>query len=595
MNTLYKNGLLTVQSNIDMSVSVSQHELEHNLTEYTFDMIWDAAQAEHDDATVKMLWAMPCIDVQYMWHPESRARRVLDGDWRLKHQSMLTGSAPIAVAFNGMDENIYTFASNEVRKVTALHLGVHDATNELYCELTMGLAQFNGLKPKTQLVMRADFRRIPFNQAITDACRWWYDVLDITPMPVPDSCRMPLYSSWYNFHQAVDSSSIEEECKLAKELGMEGIILDDGWHSANDGPGYGFTGDWEVCQRKFSDMRAHVAKVRDLDMKYMVWYSVPFVGYYSKCWPRFKDKLLRRIDRNSCGVLDPRYPDVREYIISTYEKAVREYNLDGLKLDFVDQFENRDNIPMNLDMDYACVQEAADRLLTDVMERLRAIKPDIMIEFRQRYIGPAMHRFGNMFRVGDCASDIVSNRVGVTDLRLMCGSQAVHADMLTWNNNETPEHAALQILNVIFGTIQFSNIISSMPEKHIQMTRFWLDFAKINRKVLLESEFIPMEPQFMYPIIRAQDELTSITAVYAMNKIVKLDKSRPIVKLINASHVPELYIRLDEPLQARIKIMDTCGNIVGENMVSWQPGIVTLSVPCTRKSTLHFQEQKIVI
>ena len=120
-----------------------------------------------------------------------------------------------------------------------------------------------------------------------------------------------------------------------------------------------------------------------------------------------------------------------------------------------------------------------------------------------------------------------------------------------------------------------------MPEKHIQMTSFWLDFAKINRKVLLESEFIPMEPQFMYPIIRAQDELTSITAVYAMNKIVKLDKSRRIVKLINASHVPELYVRLDEPLQARIKIMDTCGNIVGENMVSWQPGIVTLSVPCS--------------
>lgn len=246
---------------------------------------------------------MPCLDV----HPECRARRVLDGDWRLRHQSMLTGSAPLAITFNGADENIYTFASSEVRKTTALRMGVHDETNEIRCELIMGLAQFKGQAPMTRLTVRADFRRIPFHRAVTDACQWWDTILQLQPMPVPRSCRLPMYSSWYNFHQAVTADTFERACALARKLGMETIILDDGWHSSHAAPGYGYTGDWEVCQEKFPDMRAHVQRVHDLGMKHMLWYSVPFIGDHAKCWARFENKLLRRIDRNACGVLDPRY------------------------------------------------------------------------------------------------------------------------------------------------------------------------------------------------------------------------------------------------------------------------------------------------
>lgn len=397
----------------------------------------------------------------------------------------------MAVTFNGAGDSVYAFAASEVRKVVSVLMGVSEYKHSINTEIVMGLEQMKGCESHTSLRVRADCRRVPFHRAITETIDWWRHSLDIVPMPVPESCLTPLYSSWYGFHQAVDAAALEKECALAKQLGMESVILDDGWHSSHNGPGYGYTGDWEACEEKFPDMRAHVRHVHDIGMKYMVWFSVPFIGYHAKAWGRFKDKLLRRIDRNACGVLDPRCPDVREYLISTYENAVRGYDLDGLKLDFIDQFEDREHLPLHPDMDYACVQEATERLMTDVMERLRAIKPEIMIEFRQRYIGPAMHHFGNMFRVGDCASDIVSNRVGVTDLRLLSGGQAVHSDMLTWNNSETPEHAALQILNVIFGVIQFSQIIEQMPESHVQMARFWLDFALRYRKVLLESEFIP--------------------------------------------------------------------------------------------------------
>ncbi len=588
METIYREGALSVSANIALSVQVCARALAESLTEYTFDLAWDAENTEAGQ--VRVLWELPCVGAQYMWHPDARIHRAFDSDWRQKYQSMLTGSAPLAIAFNGADENVCAFAASEVRKVAALHLGAHDADNTLHADFRMNLNQFRGQPPRTQIRIRADFRRIPFHQAIGDACRWWDETLRIRPLPAPESCFKPLYSTWYNFHQAVTAEKIERECALAKQLGMETVIVDDGWQSEHDGPGYGHTGDWNVCAQKFPDMAGHVRRVHALGMKYMLWYSVPFIGYHAANFPHFEKKLLRRIERNECGVLDPRYPDVREYLIGIYEHAVRAYGLDGLKLDFIDQFEDVEQAPLRPEMDYACVQEAAERLMNDVTERLRAIRPEIMIEFRQRYIGPMMHRFGNMFRVGDCASDIVMNRVCIADLRLIGGGAATHSDMLTWNNGESVEDAALQILNSIFGVIQFSQIIEQMPESHLRMTRFWLNFARENEKVLLHSEFIPQEPQFLYPVLRAQDADTAIIGVYAPNKIVAIKGAHARLKLINATQAEEICLRFARPCTARLVIRSAMGEIVRTERRTFRAAIETVSVPCSGLAELELEK-----
>ena len=65
-----------------------------------------------------------------------------------------------------------------------------------------------------------------------------------------------MYSSWYNFHQAISDRMPEEECVLAAGLGMKAIIVDDGWQTSDTHCGYGYTGDWEACREKIADMRA---------------------------------------------------------------------------------------------------------------------------------------------------------------------------------------------------------------------------------------------------------------------------------------------------------------------------------------------------
>lgn len=569
---------VTVNSNIDLTVELNKREVEKDVFEYEFLLNWDEEQAKDPESRVSMHWNLPCVDVQYMWHPNCRPRRVLDAFWRLNVESYLSGSAPLALLFNSDDMNTYTFTTDEVKKVTSVSFGVDDGKNTIAGDISMGLQQFVG-KSSDRLLVRADFRRIPYYKALDDVRIWWEKVLDLEPMPVPDIARKPLYNTWYSFTQNVNAKELEEELRQGKELGMEMCILDDGWHTNDNNRGYGYTGDWEVCTDKIPDIKEHVKRVHAMGMKYMMWYSVPFVGFYSKNWERFKDKILFTIDRNSVGVLDPRYPEVREHLIRIYENALREYDLDGIKLDFIDRFIMPANVKVSPEMDYLCVQEATERLMTDIMHRLHAIKDNLTIEFRQRYIGPAMRRYGNMFRVADCPNDIATNRMGIVDIRLISGKTAAHADMITWHDDETVEDAALQILNVMFGVVQFSRRLVSMRPDHKAMTTFWLKFAKDNIRILQESEFVAYEPHFLYPVIKAFDEKEEIIGVYANKKVICPDMSKERSRIINATKQPVVYLSVEQDNTVDMVTYDCMGNVTAREKLLLHKGCNEVTVP----------------
>lgn len=569
---------IQVTANVDMTIAMEQKQVQQGIIEYRFDFQWNEEQAKDPKAMMKIEWKLPCVDVQYMWHPNTRARRVLDGNWRMGFSSMMTVSAPMGVLFNGNDESVYTFATDEVRRVSSVHMGVEDAGNTACVQVKLGLQQFVA-RSSHSMVVRADYRRIPMHQAMADVTKWWDSILPGKALPVPEVARLPMYSSWYSYHQDIHADELEAECRLAAEMNMHAIIVDDGWQCEDVHQGYGYTGDWEVCEKKIPNMREHVRKVHEAGLKYILWYSVPYVGYHSKAWERFKDQILYRVDRSSCGVLDPRYPEVREYLISIYENAVKEFDLDGFKLDFVDRFVVQPDNVVKPGMDYTCVQEAAERLMNDVVARLKALKPEILIEFRQSYIGPMMRRFGNMFRVGDCAMDIATNRLGTVDLRLLSGNTACHSDMLCWGPEESAEDAALQLLNSMFGVIQFSMIIKDLSEEHRKLSKFWLQFAEENRNVLQLGELIPQEPHFLYPVVEACGEDESIIGVYARDKIVNIPVQQKTVKLMNATKDGYLTLRFAEAFDADVAVRNVFGEIVKTDQVHFNAGLNVVDAP----------------
>ena len=222
------------------------------------------------------------------------------------------------------------------------------------------------------------------------------------PAYVPDDAKLPMYSTWYSFHQNLEVKEVIKECRLGKEIGLEAVIVDDGWQTMDNKRGYAYTGDWRPD--RVGDMKAFVDSVHAVGMKFLLWYSLPFIGEKAKLYDQFVGKYLHHWESQGTWVLDPRYPEVREHIINTYEAALIDWGLDGFKLDFLGWFyaDEKTDLTARNGRDFASVNEATDKLMTDIMERLRKLKPDIMIEFRQPYIGPLMRKYGNMFRAADC-------------------------------------------------------------------------------------------------------------------------------------------------------------------------------------------------
>ena len=220
------------------------------------------------------------------------------------------------------------------------------------------------------------------------------------------------------------------------------------------------------------------------------------------------------------------------------------------------------------------------------MRRLRALKPDILIEFRQSYIGPAIRKYGNMLRAADCPADILSNRVRTLDLRLTSGNTAVHSDMLEWNEEDSAETAALQLLNVLFSVPQISVRLEAIPENHRRMLRFWLDFIVLHRDVLLHGYLKPFHPDLNYPIVSSETAKEKVIAVYNHGQIVKIAcEPGKTCFLVNATGRSEVYIDLQNaPLS--VEVFDTLGRPgpAGEAAV----GVAKVSIPYSGLMVLKF-------
>ena len=382
---------------------------------------------------------------------------------------------------------------------------------------------------------------MPYGECIDAVVKWW-NGFGIKYCRVPKAAFDPVYSTWYSYHQNVTTAAMLKELEAASKMGMKTVIINDGWQTDDNSREYVYCGEWTTAKRKINDMKAFVKTVHELGMKAMLWYSVPYVGIYSPVFECFKDKLLNPDCERKYFVLDPRYPEVREYMVKTYENAVNKWDIDGMKLDFVDAFKLYDSSnPFSTQMDTASVEKAVSLLLCEIHKRVTAIKPDILIEFRQSYISPIMLSFGNMFRVCDCPMDPVTNRVGSINLRLTSGDRAVHSDMIMWDTATTAETAAESLINALFAVPQISMRINELPEEHYKMLKTYLEVWKENREVLMRGELKAESPEANYSIVTAKKN-SQLAAVAYSNPILTLTDKLTKITFVNGTGKDRLYI-----------------------------------------------------
>jgi alpha-galactosidase len=526
-------------------------------------------------------WAIPSRDVAGHWMSGRNLDKYVKPDWsgtRLQ-PTMFARNAPVSTLFGSANDNVLTFAVSDALDTILSGSGVREEDGTIRNAVVFFSEKHERLT-EYRAKVRVDRRKVPYYTALAEVSDWWAKQPDYAPASVPAAARLPMYSTWYNYHQAIDAKVLLQEVAAAKRMGFEAIIVDDGWQTMDTARGYAFTGDWRPD--RIPDMKGFVDGCHKLGVKVLLWYAVPFIGKNAQVTARLKDKTLRFEERLGAYVLDPRFPDVRAYLIDVYRRAIRDWGIDGFKLDFIERLaaDEKTVLEARGGRDRASVNEATDRLLTDVLAELRKVKPDVMIEFRQPYIGPLIRKYGNMFRASDCPNSYLLNRVRTMDLRLLSGNTAVHADMIMWHPSEPVEEAAFQLNNILFSVPQVSVRLGEIPKDHFEMIKFYLAYWSANRGVLLDGKLTPLYPAANYPIVAASDGRKQIVGLYGENVVNVDPKSRDAIDVINGKGTRQVVLSAPQDLGAyRYVVRDCQGRVQKKGQVTLKKGVLDFVVP----------------
>ncbi|MGD1946411.1 MAG: glycoside hydrolase family 36 protein [Croceivirga sp.] len=546
---------------------------EDNLIVHRFSL---QSNEEFIPKPITLAWKFQARNVQGVWKPTADFSKRIEADWELQnHESRISIDAPVMALFGSDDANRLCFScSNAINRIE-LSAKYREEDDHFYCKVVLFTECRYPLKEFT-MDIRLDYRNIHFAQSLREVSAWWASYESLKPTYVPDIATRPLYSTWYQFHQDLEEKKLLQECSMAKKMGFEAIIIDDGWQTEDNSRGYDHTGDWNP--EHFEDFASLIKDIQKLGMKVGLWYSVPFCGVKSKAYQRFKGKFLTENHRWA-PVFDPRYPEVRQYLVQTYVQAVKNYRLDGLKLDFIDDFKSYPETSFDWEgKDTLSINGAVDRLLSEITSELKKLNPEIFIEFRQKYTGPAIRKYGNMLRAFDCPGDYIMNRVRIADIKMIAGDTAVHSDMVTWHKEEDVEIAALHYLNTLFGVPQISVMLSEIPASHLRMISFFTRYWSENKDILLSEAFYPKSPSENYPVLYAQKGGRKIIGLYS-DHFISVQGNEKSVDIINSRCSPNVVVLAENPAEFKGVVFNCCGEIVQEFNGALKEGCNLLTLP----------------
>jgi len=528
---------------------------------------------------VRVSLEVPLGDAEGYWFPNAGALRTLPPDWRGNDKTSIISSSPLGCLYDRHGRILFAFAFDQQIEESQLRFGVSEEhkTFVVYFE-------HQGRAPRP---LRLALARPGGDYAATigHLRDWLRDGIG-QPLPVPFAGTVPVYCTWYTFSQNVDARSVEREAALAQQLGCRAVIIDDGWQKFGSGRWYAGCGDWVPDTAKFPDMAAHVERLHALGLSVMLWVAPLLLGAKSEASARLEPVAPHYSEGLKARVLDPRCAETRAHFVETCVRLVQDFGLDGLKIDFLDSAVVYQGTPTTGNI--PDVGEALRKTLADLQQGLKAAGlEEVLIEFRQSYIGPATAPYGNLLRAGDCPADAILNRRSVIDTRLIAAGQVVHADPVMWDPDTGPVPAARQLLNAYFGVPQVSMALSRLPAEQLDAVRTVLASWMRTRDVVLRGTIAAGLPSENYPVVQARLDGRLVVGVY-QPQVVDIDLTGlEEVTILNATASDEIVVRWSGAAgQARGEARDARGAAGTAFDFAARPGLTTLAIPPSGIATL---------
>lgn len=214
-----------------------------------------------------------------------------------------------------------------------------------------------------------------FHQAIREhICRGKYLLAE----------RPVLINNWEATYFGFDTEKILHIAEEAARLGVDMLVLDDGWFGKRDDDCSGL-GDWFVNETKLSGgLHDLVEKIKGMGMRFGIWFEPEMISEDSDLYRKHPDWAIRIPDRAPMRsryqlVLDMANPEVQEYLFRVMSDVLHSADISYVKWD------------MNRSIsDWYTRTLPADRQgemphryvlgLYALLERLTAAFPDVLFE-----------------------------------------------------------------------------------------------------------------------------------------------------------------------------------------------------------------------
>ena len=160
----------------------------------------------------------------------------------------------------------------------------------------------------------------------------------LSPPNFKGVARPTYLDSWEAVYRDVCEQSVLDLAAKAKSLGLEMLVLDDGWFVGREDDTTSL-GDWFSDQTKFPNGIEAVAKqVNDMGLKFGLWYEPEMVSEHSKLFREHPDWILHVPNRTlSTGrnqyILDLSRAEVLEYLFNRLDSFLSCGHINYVKWD----------------------------------------------------------------------------------------------------------------------------------------------------------------------------------------------------------------------------------------------------------------------
>ncbi|MBQ7132230.1 MAG: alpha-galactosidase [Oscillospiraceae bacterium] len=198
------------------------------------------------------------------------------------------------------------------------------------------------------------------------------------------SPRPILINNWEATYFNFDDKKLLDIAKQSAELGIEMLVMDDGWFGHRDSDNSSL-GDWFVYESKIKcGLKNLVDEVNALGMKFGIWFEPEMVSPDSELFREHPDWAIQvpDMDMTLCReqyVLDFSRKDVRDCIYGRLKDILKSANIEYVKWDMNRQLTEVGSAMLKAN----CQRELWHRYVLgvyDMMERLVTDFPDLLLE-----------------------------------------------------------------------------------------------------------------------------------------------------------------------------------------------------------------------